>query len=142
MKIELEYPFVNDWRLGYLRTSRDGRKRVDLYNSDTERTTISYARYLMSCYVGRYLTSEEEVDHIDQDSTNDEISNLQILSISEHLEKTLKHRVKGAVSILTCANCGVLFERRENKIHKKNQNYFCSRSCNGKYYWSNGFNNK
>lgn len=112
MKIELEYPFINDWRLGYLRTSKDGRRRVDLFNSNTDRTTISYARYLMSCHVGRYLTAEEEVDHVDQNPTNDEISNLQILSTNDHLKKTLENRPKGVVITLICSNCGTSFERR------------------------------
>lgn len=70
-----------DWKRAYLRTSSDGRKRVDLVNSASNRTTTSYARYLISVVNGRYLTEDEEVDHIDNDCTNDEISNLQILTI-------------------------------------------------------------
>lgn len=142
MKIQLDYPYCNDWRWGYLRQNREGRRVIDLYNSDKDRSTVSYARYLMSCHVGRYLTTEEEVDHVDQNPTNDEISNLQILSTEDHLKKTLEHRPKGVVITLVCSNCGTSFERRSNKVHKENQNHFCSRSCNGKYYWSKGFNNK
>lgn len=135
MKIELEYPFVNDWRLGYLRTSRDGRKRVDLYNSDTERTTISYARYLMSCHIGRYLTEDEEVDHVDRDRTNDELSNLQILSVEDHRKKSTAEATTGRTMVMiTCAYCGKASEKEKRNV--KYANSFCNRSCAGKY---NGF---
>ena len=135
MKIELEYPFVNDWRLGYLRTSRDGRKRVDLYNSDTDRTTISYSRYLMSCHIGRYLNEDEEVDHIDRNKANDDISNLQILSIEDHRKKSTLEATTGRTMVsVTCSYCGRSFEKEKRNV--KYANSFCNRSCAGKY---NGF---
>lgn len=143
LKIELSYPYCNDWRLGYLRESKDGRKRVDLFNSNTDRTTVAYARYLMACQVGRYLTDKEEVDHIDRDCSNDDLSNLQILTVEEHKEKTVVENSTGLTMItLTCAYCGTKFERDTRQTHKGSKNSFCSRSCNGKFYWSKGFNNK
>lgn len=141
MKIELKNPFASDWRLGYLRESSDGRKRVDLFNSNFHRTTVSYSRYLMSCHLGRYLTDNEEVDHKDTDNSNDDVSNLQILTVEDHRNKTSKERSTGrAMTQLVCAYCNTPFNK-ENRLVKKNQeNYFCSRSCNGKFYWSKGFN--
>lgn len=143
MKIELQYPYCNDWRSGYLREGKGGRKRLDLYNSNTDRTTVAYARYLISCHIGRYLTDKEEVDHIDTDCSNDDISNLQFLSTEEHIEKTTSENTVGRTYVeILCANCGTLFPREARLVHKKNKNYFCSRSCNGKFYWSKGFNNR
>lgn len=63
---------------------------VCLFNSKKERTTISYARYLMSVKLNRFLDRNEEVDHIDNDKTNDSIENLQILSSKENKEKFLR----------------------------------------------------
>lgn len=45
-------------------------------------------RLVMEKVIGRYLTSEEHVDHIDQDKTNNDPSNLQVLSPTEHSKKT------------------------------------------------------
>jgi hypothetical protein len=49
-----------------------------------ERKTISYARYLMSTHLGRLLTDEEHVDHINDIKLDDRIENLQILSQKEN----------------------------------------------------------
>lgn len=132
MKLELSYPYCNDWRLGYLRESKDGRKRVDLFNSNTDRTTVAYARYLMACQVGRYLTDEEEVDHIDQDNSNDELSNLQILSVEEHRKKNSKEQTTGrTMVVLICDYCGTSFEREKRNV--KYSRSFCNRSCSGRF---------
>ncbi len=80
MKLELEEPFKSRWQRGYLVTNSENRKNVVLYNSEADRSSISYARYLLSVKHGRFLTSNEEVDHIDDDKTNDDFSNLQLLT--------------------------------------------------------------
>lgn len=54
-------------------------------------------RYVMSEHMGRYLTDEEEVHHIDGNKQNNDITNLQILSKSEHakLHHELRRSKKG-----------------------------------------------
>lgn len=44
---------------------------------------ISYSRYLMCVKEGRILSKNEEVDHIDNNKTNDDPSNLQIITPSK-----------------------------------------------------------
>lgn len=137
MILELESPFKELWTKGYLRKSKEGRKRVDLVSWPESRTTVSYARYLLSVKLGRLLMENEEADHIDQDKTNDDLENLQVLTIEEHKVKT-----KGEVSGLTmvtcvCPFCGESFERRASLVGRT-KNTFCSRSCNAKYNKANG----
>ena len=48
MKIELQEPFKNKWKRAYLRVGNQGRQILDLVNTEQDRTTISYARYLLS----------------------------------------------------------------------------------------------
>ena len=74
MVIELESPYKEIYRKGYLREDKSGRKRLDLINSKRDRTTISYARYLVSVDLGYVLGQDYEVDHIDTDCSNDEIT--------------------------------------------------------------------
>lgn len=131
MKIELQEPFASIWRLGYVRTDKVGRKRLDLVNSATERTTIAYARYLMSVELNRFLTDNEEVDHIDGDCSNDCLSNLQVLSKQEHMAKTVKSRSPRKSLSLVCPLCEREFVRWDNQI-KVSKRTFCSRSCNAK----------
>lgn len=132
MLIELEYPFCVDWSKGYLRTcKKDGRTRVDLINSNTDRTTVTYARYLLGVKIGRYLTEQEEADHINNDCTDDSIENLQVLSIEEHKAKTKLH-VEGRTYLdCVCSYCGKEFQRE--KRHMQGLKTLCSRSCNAKY---------
>lgn len=82
MKIDkIEYPFSELYKNGYIVMGQNGRRNICLMDKQNNRvTTIAYARYLMSVKLGRFLKADEEVDHIDNDPTNDTIENLQILS--------------------------------------------------------------
>lgn len=56
----------------------NNRLRLVMVNKVTgKKTSISYAKYLMEVHLGRYLKSDETVDHIDNDYTNNHISNLR-----------------------------------------------------------------
>jgi hypothetical protein len=131
MVINLEYPYSNDWKRGYLRHGKDGRGRVDLVNCEEDRTTTSYARYLLAVKLGRYLTEYEEADHIDTDRTNDSIDNLQVLTVEKHREKTSKEFSGRTMIALVCDHCGKDFEREVRNV--KYQHNFCCRSCAGKF---------
>lgn len=41
-------------------------------------------RLVMSQHIGRYLTDDEEVHHIDENKSNNDISNLQLMTKAEH----------------------------------------------------------
>lgn len=128
MQIELSEPFKSLYRKGYLRESLDGRRRVDLYNSSTDRTTVSYARYLLSVKYGRVLSSEEEADHVDTDSLNDELENLQVLTKADHVNKTALENFGKQFVSLVCPQCGITFSREKRFIRTENPK--CSRRCN------------
>ena len=68
-------------------TRQDGRKHVIHYDGKT-RHTQSYPRYLMEQHLGRKLETWEEVDHINDDCTDDRIENYQILTKPENIEKS------------------------------------------------------
>lgn len=124
-------------------SSIDGRARVDLYNSNTSRTTVAYSRYLMAVKIGRYLTDEEEVDHIDTNCSNDSIDNLQILSLEDHRKKNSRELTTGrSIISLVCSYCDSEFTREVRNVNPSRDNYFCSRRCNGKFYWGRGVNRK
>lgn len=132
-KIDLELPFKNDWRLGYIVTNREDRKMVILFNDQKNRSTISYARYLMSLKVGRYLTEDEHVDHIDDDPTNDDIANLQILDHVENKKKYYKNIHGGQLFVeLECPYCKTMFsiKKANSFLDQKNKiNNYCTRPC-------------
>ena len=133
MKIVLEEPYASRYRKGYLRRDSFGRGRVDLVNTSTDRTTVAYARYLLEISMGDFIPAGYEVDHIDTDCSNDDLSNLQILTVEEHLKKSAKEREGRTYTKFTCPQCGTIFQREARNISSKQKNVFCSNSCNAKY---------
>lgn len=127
MRLTLKEPFASKYRLAYLRIrSSDKRKIVDLYNSETDRTSISYARYLASVAAGRFLTESEHADHKDDDRTNDHPDNIQILASKENI---LKSTERGRESVmLKCFLCKKEFKREVRQV-KKTLFHYCSRVC-------------
>lgn len=101
MKITLESPYKEHWKKAYLVVNKENRKHVILFNNNKDRTTTSYARYLMSCKLQRFLQKTEEVDHIDNDKTNDDIENLQLLSKAANNQKEGLRRRKNKHGTLT-----------------------------------------
>lgn len=114
--------------------NKEPRRVVVIYRSHAERSSMSYARYLVSMQLKRQLLEHEEVDHIDNDKMNDNLENLQVLSSDEHRDKTdgLKSR---RVLTLTCPECQGEFTRERRLIVYSQRKYppACSRSCAGKY---------
>lgn len=135
MLIELQEPFKSRWRKGYLLTRpEDDRKYVHLYNDDKDRTGMSYARYLKSVELGYVVPEELEVDHRNNDRTDDALGNLQVLT---PLENKAKEWLRKADEIPSygyyCASCGNPFLVDASEHAKRqaqgNQNHYCSRGC-------------
>ena len=126
MKITLEYPYAVDWKLGYLQTNGEGRKTVILFNNEQDRSSTAYARYIMSVKLGRYLTSDEEVDHVDGNKFDDSPENLQLLTKEEHRAKTTAERAVPYLKFI-CECCGKDFERVQSRATSKTK--YCNVSC-------------
>ena len=140
MKIDLEYPYNTLWNNGYIVINPEGRRNVVLFNSQIDRSTVSFARYLMSVKLGRFLTDQEEVDHIDNNKTNDDPNNLQILTPEQNREKREKHYLNNVQQKfdLECPNCGKSFTLTEREMGgritqiQKNNSIgliYCSTNC-------------
>lgn len=114
----------------------DGRKHVIVYDSKTqERKTVSYPKFLMEKKLGRKLKRYETVDHIDEDFTNDRISNLQVLSRRRNNSKSLNVRYGKK---LKCDFCHIKLNRR----FKWGTRVFCSNSHRNKFYGANQYGDK
>lgn len=91
-------------------------------------------RVVMENAIGRLLTDNEEVHHIDKNGHNNNISNLQLLSSQEHRRIHAEDRERRYVTLI-CPICGKHFTIPESEsfIAKKDKNYTCcSRHCGGK----------
>lgn len=133
-----EYPY-NDYYLYIIYHKKEDRRYAVLVPINKEnglkRTTISYARYLMSVKEKRILNKDEDVDHIDENKMNDDINNLQILSKKENIIKGNKRDGRKMIE-LKCPNCGTIFHRRKGQTHlTKNRGTYtaCSKRCSSTF---------
>jgi hypothetical protein len=138
MPISAEYPY-DEYNLYIVYHKKEKRNYAQLVlRSDKSiRTTISYARYLMSVKEKRILEKREHVDHINEIKTDDTIENLQILTNSENSKKYRKiKKITRTIFILECPCCLRLFKRDLSHVTagKNNKLAFCSRKCVGIYY--------
>ena len=115
-------------------TRPDGRQHVILVNAAGVRRTVSYPKYLMEQHLGRELDPDlETVDHKDRDFTNNNLSNLQILSRPDH--SSLDNKRAKMVEFI-CPECGSR-ETRLPRVIDQNRRQgkagpFCSKSCSSK----------
>lgn len=129
-------PFENYLLYGPTWHKSEGRWFVFLVDSKNKtRTTLSYARYLMSTNLGRRLNEDEHVDHIDGNKSNDAVSNLQLLTPAENNRKSVVERGQSTKLLeLRCPWCDKEFQKRRGDTHLVKGGLFtsCSRSCSGK----------
>ena len=68
---------------------QDGSAHVILMKDEVHRA-LSYPRYLTEVVLGRQLTENEEVHHVDGDRTNNNIENLEVLSKEDQRVSKIK----------------------------------------------------
>lgn len=116
-------------------TRKDNRKHVVIYwSAEDRRQTVSYPKWLMEQHLGRILSVDETVDHINRNFRDDRIENFKILNRAVHTSLDNKRVLP---SDCVCVYCGkeaqkVTRDRRGNAKQGK-AGPFCSRSCAGKY---------
>lgn len=126
-------------------TRKDGRKHVIIIHDDGRRQTKSYPRLLMEQHLGRELTEEETVDHINNDFTDDRIENLQLLSITENIQKSAALRPRKTYKFICpcCQKEAIKFlDQVEHNWKKNKSGPYCSRECAGKATYVNPWKDK
>ncbi len=90
------------------------------------RGCILYHRMIVEQKLKRYLSTDEEVHHIDENKDNNNVNNLQVMSSLEHFEH---HRVNRVIKkvLLRCPVCNKEFvkeNRGYKSLMKKRISYF------------------
>lgn len=116
---------------------KDGRQHVICIFPNKSRKTVSYPKYIVETTIGRLLTIEEEIHHIDKDFSNNEISNLQIINTFTH---SILHTTLYVSQDFICPVCAKEFTLhhkqikeilRNRSIGRSKTGPFCSRNCAG-----------
>jgi HNH endonuclease len=116
---EAPYPFEGYKVYGPI--VHQSRTIVYLVSKKRGRTTLSYGKYLMSIHLGRWLNEDEIVHHKNGDPNDNDISNLEVITRTEHKKR---HRKGPTMLRHVCKNCQKIFYRRTGL-----SGVTCSRSC-------------
>lgn len=88
-------------------------------------------RVEMENHLGRLLNANEIVHHKDGNKFNNQISNLEVMTNTQHVRE--HSRSRGCLVVeLKCPNCGVLFVRRKG-LTTERLFRSCSKSCRGAF---------
>lgn len=114
----------------------DGRKHVVLYEHGY-RTTMSYPKFLMEKHLNRKLENDEVVHHINHDTNDNRITNLEVKLKDEHY-RLHSAEAEGVTTItFNCPECGKeatkLMSNVKHNLNRGKSGPFCGRSCAGKH---------
>lgn len=143
MKIEIKPPYFPEFSAAYLTIGNDQRRIVNLIRKDGSRTSVSYARYQMSVAAGTHIPPHLEVDHIDNDPTNDSLDNYQLLTSAQNKQKQAAYYQEHVQEYrgYYCAACEISFFLTLAQVNKRISNgvvmAFCSRRCAAFYHSRN-----
>lgn len=133
MELKLLPPFNQRWNKGYkVFDGSTGRFRVVFYNTPEDISGMSFARYVVSVHLGYEVPDEYEVDHRNNDKTDDRLENLQLLTPEQNKLKQLwwYHAMVQKWTILPCTYCNELFYITERDLRFRDiETICCSRSC-------------
>ena len=108
---------------------------------------VSYPKLLMAVHLGRDLDDDEEVHHIDKNPLNNDLSNLVVMTKSEHAKlHGEERRIVFEDNVMICPICGKKFiwtaHRQQNAYRNSLRSSkkinaamgpFCSKHCSGQY---------
>lgn len=93
-----------------------GRKQVTVRYKSLEITSKQYAKALYEAYHNVRLGYDDTIDHIDNDKTNDDITNLQILTRADNSRKAMPIPYDVEVK---CHQCGEDFIIKSNRLRDR-----------------------
>lgn len=92
--IKTQYPW-SQWynKCHVYLDNRSNRRMVYLSSNNGKKQTTTFARYLYAVHLGEMIPDHLEVDHINNDYTDDRVDNFQLLTHEENKKKYHAYRI-------------------------------------------------
>lgn len=133
-KTEAKFPYDDYWLYRPVLHKKEGRyyAHLKLKSNLNECKIRLYSKYLMEVHLGKFISRNTHVDHIDDNKNNDRTDNFQLLTPTENRRKQEEKNIRELHTEVTCSNinCNKVFRKRFKAIKKTN---FCSKACVSKY---------
>ena len=101
-------------------------------NLTKKKRSMSWAKYIYTDYYNKEIPKWVQIDHIDWNKLNDDVSNLQELSQKKNIQKAfIELWLEEKQFELECPICWTIFYRTKQRIRDLNTQC-CSRSCGWK----------
>ena len=119
---DIEFLYNKKVKAVYINICHKTRRIVNIVFSDNSRKSIMYGKMLLQIKFGRLLSNDETCDHIDGDSLNDSLENLQILTRVENSSKGPKELVKfNQNRVLSERMIGVSQSRNDGELNGRSK---------------------
>ncbi len=147
MKFELEEPYKSKYRLAYLHTNNENRRMLVVVDYEGKHTSMAYAKYLYGVWLwktkGKLIPEGLEVDHINDDKTDDRIENLQLITGTENRIKQVT-TIGRKLVLFQCPICCKYFFRHNYRTESIANNttisFCCKEHCSSFLTIRNMFN--
>jgi hypothetical protein len=138
---KIDFDNMKVWGPYVHRTEKNKGRKFIVVKDGQKTRAMFYSRWIMTKKICRWLDPSEEVDHIDEDRTNDSEDNLQILNRQKNAAKSAFRRVKSDSRF--CFNCPVCnkpssieMARLRYRRKRGSTGPFCGKSCAVKSKWN------
>ena len=132
MKFDLEEPYRSKYKLSYLHTNNENRKMLVVVDYEGNHTSFTYAKYLYGVWLwktkGELIPEGMEIDHINNDKTDDRIENLQLITGTRNRKKEID-LVGRKIVLFQCPICCKYFFMPYNKTGLIRKNITISFCC-------------
>lgn len=106
-----------------------GRRNIHIVYTDGSSKHMSHARFVVEQAIGRELSGQETVDHMDEDPLNDAVSNLAIVT----REDNAKASIMSEWYVFDCPVCHSRSRKKASVVRKNwkrsTRGPYCSRTC-------------